>query len=230
MKYSCKLFKENSDATSTYFHKEYMYRSKRAKEDISIILAPYGWLILEIMNDANEKDSVLLTEILARIVMRKSSKFTAMIESYEVGEFDIFDSSTGRLRAGIPGDVDVSYGKVNMKFGITIIDTGFVGIKITINNKMNIDLSISDWLEIMYKLKDIDFAQMNMAAINYIGSPEVGDKHLVDLRKTYDVYDDNIDDMYEIDVTQTKRPPESNSAAAILAKPKAVGKVNTRGW
>lgn len=219
------------DGESVYHHKEWSYRSKRASEDISVNLSPYGWIILDIINDKNEKDSAIISEIQLKMMMRKAAKFTSMIEGYEAGEYEIFDIQTGRLISGIPGEVDVSYAKMKLKFSIAILDSGLIGMTITVNDKMSTELSVYDWLDIMYKLRNIDYTQMNMLAINYLGSPDIGGKHMSQIGKKFDVYDDSIADQYEINVTQIKSEQSGiKSAKSILEVPKPANKINTRGW
>lgn len=181
VKFKVKTYTENANKQQVYYHNEYVY-NKNNKWNKTLSLSPKSYIQLGVGED--EKYLIFIFETFRNKIIRKLSKLVALLEAYESNEIDIVkvDSSGTHISNNFPKTVNVIFGK--NKIDVTVVireDKGDVGVVITFDGIHSVLLSLLDFLDLYYKLKDISYLSLTMQLITYLGSPELG-RHEKDFR------------------------------------------------
>lgn len=173
-KFKVKTHYEGINKQSQYYYKSYVYNAGHKRQN-SITFAPKSYIQFDFGID-DGKNVFFLSEIYKNRLIRKLDQLVQLLEAYDSGEIDIIkvDSSGTHISNKFPREIKFSLGNNTACFTTCIredkIDVG-VNIKF---NEMNATISLYDFLELMYKLKGINYMSMTMLILNHIGPPELG--------------------------------------------------------
>lgn len=217
-KFKTRLYYEGFNSILTYFHSEYVFKSKRSKEDRMVNLSPNSFIHLEASDENKNKFSILISEVARNKLLRKIHKMVAVLEAYETEELDLIDIDDGEAYiTNKYGDIysQISISKHKVEFNVIIRDKlSDIGVSLHIDNIHIIDLSIHDFLDIMYKIKNVNYMSMTMQMILYLRRPDVG-QYETDFRKTYDTFSSESFDQTEVkssssDINGLSKVPRSD--------------------
>lgn len=228
LKYTTKLYNDSFDGKRVSCMSNYMYTSKHRTEDMNVQLFPMGWLVLELTSDDNEvmiKESFALLDVTKNLFVRKMAKFSMMVESYLTEEFELIDPTTGKLSKHAIREVDFVFGSAKINIGLCLMENATFGVKLTIDKCESIVSSI-DFLDIMYKIKNVDFVKYNMMMLNYFMTmPD--DFEYVQINNGYkfqDVYTtSDLDEDVNIITKRSNQDSDSTMDTLMVRKTKNIG-------
>lgn len=120
-----------------------------------------------------------MTEVSRNKFIRKTAKLVGLIEAYESEDIDLLkvDSSGTHILSCFQNESKAEV-KINKKIFYlqTIIreDVGDIGILLSIDEK-EVVLCVYDFLDLVYKLRSINFIETALNLITYFGSPDLGE-------------------------------------------------------
>lgn len=183
VKFKVKLFNKGFNDIETLYHQEYVYnQNKQMNINVNVNLNPF---IQFSISDDNYKEILIMTEVSRLKFMRKSSKLIGLIEAYESDDIDIIsvDASGTHIMSCFRNESSCEI-KMNKKIvkisAVMREDTGDVGILFSIENS-SVVLSVYDFLDMIYKIRSINFLDMGVKLISYLGMPELGE-NITDFR------------------------------------------------
>lgn len=200
-----------------YYHNEYVF-NQNGKKRTTLSLAPRPYIQIEILGEENNKNIVYFPEAFKNRFVRKFTKLVALLEAYDSREIDIItiDSTGTHINNKFPKSESVIMGKSSIYIETCIReDKSDIGVFIKFDDYPGTVISLCDFLDLYYKLKDINYTSFAMMLLTYFGSPELG-QHETDFRDTVYVDDTSIpmtssyydpmkefDSIKEIDTTRT---------------------------
>lgn len=188
VKFKVKLYNENTvnqTTQSEYYHKEYVFNGYNKSRQATISLSAKGYIQIDVYQGDDPKYMFFMGEVMKNKIVRKLTKFIALLEAYDDKEIDIItvDSSGTHINSKFPKSEKIILGKSEMKVLACIREEKCdVGIAIQFDDAKPVILPLFLFVELYYRLKDINFTQCTMALLNYIGSPELG-QHETDFRQ-----------------------------------------------
>ena len=174
VKFKVKTHYEGTNKQLQYYYKSYLYNSG-SKKKTSINFSPKSYIQFDFGVD-DGKNVFFLTEVYKNRLIRKLEQVVQLLEAYDSGEIDIVkvDSSGTHINNKFPREVKISLG--NNKAIITTCireEKMDIGVNIQFNN-MSATIALYDFLELMIKLKSINYTTMTMMLLNHLGAPELG--------------------------------------------------------
>lgn len=180
VKFKTKLYNKGFNDQNVYYHQEYIYNVNNLMNmNINLNLSPFIQFTLS--SDDNRED-LIMTEVSRNKFIRKCNKFIGLIEAYDAEDLDLIQvDSIGTHIASCFRDishVEISLNKKILKLDIILREEiGDVGIQLTID-KLYTVLSIYDFLDLIYKIKNINFLSVALSLITYFGSPNIGENSI----------------------------------------------------
>lgn len=179
VKFKTKLYTKGFNDLPTSYHQEYVYnQNKQMSINMNLNLNSFIQFSFS-NNDDNYKEVLLMTEVSRNKFIRKSAKLVGLIEAYESEDIDLITVDAAGTH--IPGCfqkesvVDVKMNKKIISLRAIIReDQGDVGILISVDDS-SVILSVYDFLDMMYKLRSINFLETSLNLVTYFGSPELGE-------------------------------------------------------
>ena len=156
-----------------------------------------------------------------------------LLETYESGDIDIIkiDSSGTHINNCFGRDMISTQFRISthlLKFEVIIReDKCDIGIYCKVDD-VEIIISEYDFMDFVYKIKSINFLQLSMELLNYLGSPELG-TNLTDFRvnktliKDDEIFDDN-------DITGRGFIPDNTFDGLDIKEPPKTNKNNKLSW
>lgn len=192
-------FDEGLNSKDIFFHREYVYNLNK-KRGATISITPKSYLQIDVTNETS-RNSFFMSEVMKNKFIRQSTKIVALLEAYESEEIDIIkvDASGTHISKNFPNNIKVKMGKSIID--ITVIlreEKNDVGVSLVFDNSFGVILSLYEFLELFYKLRDFNYLNMSMHVINYLGCPTLG-THETDFRDP-GVLDTDYDDVPQNDV------------------------------
>lgn len=220
IKFKVKTYQTDQNNNDRYYHSEYVYTVGN-KRQAMVSLTPRGFIQFSCMYEG-VNNNVYITQVFLRKFIRKSSKLVALLEAYESNEIDILsvDSSGTHINNNFPKNLKIIVGNRVMDIAVLYReDKNDVGVNINIDNTVTASLSILDFLDMYYKLSEINFTNMPLLLLSYIGSPELG-VHEKDFRepKFLDVNYDELPPQYNAPI-KSNNPFSSINGDARTLKP-----------
>ena len=174
VKFRVKTHYEGVNKQNQYYYKSYLYNSGNRKRT-SISFTPKSYIQFDFGID-DGKNVFFLSEVYKNRFVRKLDQLIQLLEAYDSGEIDIIkvDASGTHISNKFPREIKFSLG--NNKAIITTCireDKMDIGVNIRFND-MSATIALYDFLELMTKLKDINYTMMSMILLNHIGAPELG--------------------------------------------------------
>ena len=173
----------NQSSQLEYYHKEYVYNSNKRRM-ATMTITPKSYIQIDVINE-NEKNMFFMGEAMKNKFIKKLSKMVALLEAYDDHEIDIIavDASGTHIKNGFPKSEKVIMGKSEIHI-LTCIREELcdVGVALKFDTAGTVILSIYDFLELYYKLKDLNYNSTAILLLTYLGSPELG-KHETDFRQ-----------------------------------------------
>lgn len=183
MKFKVRLYNKDSNNNSYFYHNEYVYNYGRER-NASIALTPSSFIQINYGRD--DKNVFYMFEVIKNRFVSKVSKLVTILEAYDNGDIDIIkiDQSGTHINSQCPSVEKITVGKCKMKCEIIIRpNVGDVGVNIYFEKDQFVELSLADFLDFYYKLKNLDYSMMTLSLINYLGHPQLG-VHEKDFRET----------------------------------------------
>jgi predicted SnoaL-like aldol condensation-catalyzing enzyme len=174
VKFKVKTHYEGINKQTQYYYNSYLFNSGNRKRT-SISFTPKSYIQFDFGVD-DGKNVFFLSEVYKNRFVRKLDQLIQLLEAYDSGEIDIVkvDSSGTHISNKFPREIKISLGN-----NIAIITTCIreekmdIGVNIKFNN-MSATIALYDFLELMEKLKSINYTMMSMLLLNHIGAPELG--------------------------------------------------------
>lgn len=191
VKFKTKLYHKGFNDLDMYYHQEYIYNQNH-QMSMNLNLNLNSFIQFTISND-NYKEDLVMTEVSRNKFIRKTNKFIGLVEAYDSEDIDLIqvDSSGTHIATCFKdmSHIELSLNKKILKLQVIIRDEiGDVGILISIDDNNSI-LSIYDFLDMVYKLRSINFITTALNLVNYFGSPDLGE-NTTDFRKDVPVNND----------------------------------------
>ena len=192
VKFKVKLFNNGFNNLPTYYHQEYIYNlNKMANVNINLNLQPFIQITIK---GEDEKDALLMTEVNRNKFIRKISNFVGLLEAYDAEDIDLItvDSSGTHIMTCFSKDsnVTVKLGKSELHLELVIREESCdIGVFISSNNECAI-ISVYDFLDLVYKMRSINYLQTALSLVTYFGSPEIGE-NATDFRDDVPLRNDN---------------------------------------
>lgn len=174
VKFKVKTHYEGINRQNQYYYKSYLYNSGNKKRT-SITVSPKSYIQFDFGID-DGKNVFFLTEVYKNRLIRKIDQLVHLLEAYDSGEIDIIkvDSSGTHISNKFPREVKISLGNNTAIFTTCIREEKMdVGITVSFNN-MAATIALYDFLELITKIRDLNYTTMSMLLLNHIGSPELG--------------------------------------------------------
>ena len=191
IEFKVKLYSSNG-TTDQYYHTEYFYRGKDNRNH-TIKLTPYSYI--QISNrDSENKSVVILNEVYKNRVVREMGKLASLLDAYDAGKIDIVDvgSNGSYIKSNIE-KVNMTIGKVQILMNAIFVDDG-TGVSVYVNfDGIETVLSITEFLALFYRLKDVSFINMTVQLLSYYESPDVGE--IMDFRSNIGAHEPQYDDV-----------------------------------
>lgn len=179
VKFKTKLYNKGFNDQLTSYHQEYVYnQNKQISLNMNLNLNSFIQFSLS-NNDNNYKELLMMTEVSRNKFIRKCSNLIGLIEAYESEDIDLItvDSSGTHIHSCFKKESFVSI-KINKKIvslqALVREEQGDVGILILIDDS-SVILSIYDFLDMMYKIRSINFLNTALNLVTYFGAPELGE-------------------------------------------------------
>lgn len=179
VKFKTKLYHKGYNDLPEFYHQEYIYNQNK-QMSINMNLNLNSFIQFNISNnDDNYKEVLIMTEVSRNKFIRKTAKLVGLIEAYESEDIDLLkvDSSGTHILSCFQNESKAEV-KINKKIFYlqTIIreDVGDIGILLSIDEK-EVVLCVYDFLDLVYKLRSINFIETALNLITYFGSPDLGE-------------------------------------------------------
>lgn len=195
IRFRVKTYSDTATGQSYYYHNEYVF-TKNNKRNCVMSINPKSYIQIDIVNDIGNKVIIMVSEMYKNKIVRKISKLVALLEAYDSNEIDIVtvDSSGTHINKNFPSKVSATMGR--NKLDVEVImkeESNDVMISLLFDDSVSTVLSIHDFIDIFYKLKDINYTYMSLQLLNYLGSPSIG-SHEVDFRENKFLEEDAVPD------------------------------------
>ena len=180
-KFKVRLYNKDTNNNTYFYHNEYVYNCGRER-NASISLSPSSYIQI----NYGDKNIFYMLEVVKNRFVNKVSKLVSILEAYDNGDIDIVktDSSGTHINNQCPNTEKITVGRNKMKCEIIIRpDYGDVGVNVYFEKDQFVELSLSDFLDFYYKLKNLDYSMMTLSLLNYLGHPQLG-VHEKDFRET----------------------------------------------
>ena len=174
VKFKVKTHYEGINRQDQYYYKSYLYNSGNKKRT-SITVSPKSYIQFDFGID-DGKNVFFLTEVYKNRLVRKLDQLVQLLEAYDSGEIDIIkvDSSGTHISNKFPREVKVSLGNNTAIFTTCIREEKMdIGVNVRFND-MGATIALYDFLELITKIKDLNYSTMAMMLLNHIGAPELG--------------------------------------------------------
>ena len=174
VKFKVKTRYEGINKQDQYYYKSYLYNSGNKKRT-SLTFSPKSYIQFDFGID-DGRNVFFLTEVYKNRLVRKLDQLLQLLEAYDCGEIDIIkvDSSGTHISNKFPREIKVSLGN-NTAIITTCIREEKMDIGVNIRfNDMSATIALYDFIELMTKLKDINYSMMGMLLLNHLGAPEFG--------------------------------------------------------
>lgn len=168
-----------------YYYNPYSFNSKN-KQNYSITLKPTSYVQIDFGTEGENNNIFFISENHKNKLIRKLDKQIALLNAYEDGDIDIIkvDQSGTHISNKFPVKEEVRLGVYKVSVNVLIREEKMdVGVQIGINNSYAI-LTIHDFLDLMTKLAGLNYTNMTMHVLNFIGKPDNLEYNLVDFRPT----------------------------------------------
>ena len=174
VKFKVKTHYEGVNKQDQYYYKSYLFNSGNNKRN-SVTFSPKSYIQFDFGVD-DGKNVFFLTEVYKNRLMRKLDQLVQLLEAYDSGEIDIIkvDSSGTHISNKFPREVKISLGSNTAVFTTCIREEKMdIGVNVKFNN-MSATIALYDFLELITKLKSLNYTMMTMLILNHIGAPELG--------------------------------------------------------
>ena len=186
VKFKTKLYSNGYNNLPTYYHQEYVYNQNK-QMSINVNLNLNSFIQFSISNnEINYKELLLMTEVSRNKFIRKISSLVGLIEAHDAEDIDLIkvDSSGTHIMSCFSKESKVKV-KMNKKIVVLQVvvrdEIGDIGISMDIDDS-NVVLSSYDFLDLVYKIKSINFLETALNLATYFGSPELG-SNVTDFRE-----------------------------------------------
>ena len=184
IKFKIKTYYEDHNNQEVFYHSEYVFNSGN-KRNANISITPKGYIQFDIRDSDGNKKSFFMSEVFKNKFVRKVSQLASLLDAYDSNEIDIIkvDSSGTHISSNFPKSVKVLMGKSSIDIN-TIMreEKNDVCVELIFDGYISAVVTILDFLDIYYKLKDFNFLNTSLLLLNYLGCPTLG-KHETDFRE-----------------------------------------------
>lgn len=180
VKFKVKTYYEGINKIDSYYYTSYAYNSGNKKKN-SVVLVPKSYIQFDFGTD-DGKSTFFLSEVYKNRLVRKLEKLAALLDGYDNKEIDIIktDQSGTHIDNKVPTKINVNLGVHKASITACIREQKLdIGVIISIDN-MSAIISMYDFLDLVIKLKSINYTQMSMLLLNHIGAPD--QSHEIDFR------------------------------------------------
>ena len=150
-----------------HFHKMY-----NTKSGVGIDLSPQSFIEVGIFTET-EREVVYLTEVHRNKFIRCISKLTGVLESYYSDDLDIMSTDSSgthintKYKQLLSTKMNISKRDIEIK-AVIREENNDVGVMISIN-RVPVIVSAFDFISLVYSIKDVNYINLSMHLINYIG-------------------------------------------------------------
>lgn len=184
VKFRVKTYNDLQNNQYEYYHKEYVFNTG-LKRSATISLSAKGYIQADISMPDGSKQLFFMGEAMKNKFIRKVSKIVALLEAYEDHEIDIVtvDSSGTHISSKFPKSEKAIMGRSTISVLVCIREEKCdIGIALQFDDINPVILSMNDFLELYYTLKDLSYSATTISVLNYLGPPELG-SHETDFRR-----------------------------------------------
>lgn len=184
VKFRVKTYHEGMNNKEMYYYTPYSFNSKNQKR-YSINLTPRSYVQFDFGTEG-ENNIFFLSENYKNKLMRKLNPMLTMLLAYDDGEIDIVkvDQSGTHIDKKYPISIMVKLGVNTFQADVIIRPEKLdIGVQITIN-KMTAIIAMNDFFDLCTKLAGLNYTNMTMLILNYLGHPDDLEYNLVDFRPT----------------------------------------------
>lgn len=191
VKFRVKAHYEGLNGKEIYYYTPYVFNSKNQKR-YSINLAPRSYVQFDFGTEG-ENNIFFLSENYKNKLMRNLNQMLTMLLAYDDGQIDIVkvDQTGTHLDKKYPISSTVKMGVNTFRTDVVIRPEKLdIGVQITIN-KMSAVIGIQDFFDLCTKLAGLNYMNMTMLLLNYLGSPDNLEYNIVDFRPTRIISNDS---------------------------------------
>ena len=173
VKFRCRFYNTSGyNGETQYYHNEYIYNTNNRVMS-SINLTPNSYITIE-----SNGETIYLNETRKNKIVKKLSNMFNVLEAYYNEDIDILvvDASgthiTGKFEDRI---TSIGLGKDKIIFEAGLYNNTYVEVMITVNNAEPSVISLFDFIELIYKLRSINYTNFTMSLLNYMQRPNFGE-------------------------------------------------------
>lgn len=221
VKFKVKTYYEGINKQETYYYTSYVYNSSNKKRS-SIILSPKSYIQFDFGTD-DGKNIFFLSEVYKNRLVKELNKIVQLLDGHDSRKIDIIkvDQSGTHINSKVPKETKIYLGSHVAIFEICIREERLdVGVAIQIDNMCAI-ISLFDFIDLYYKLSNINYTYMSLMLLNHIGAPDIGSNE-IDFRpsKIISAEDRNQEFNNIISNVNTDYQGLSNNKPRVYNKPK----------
>ena len=172
VKFKCRFYTMGYNNDMQYYHSEYIYNTNNGIMS-TISLTPTSMIVIE---SNNEK--IFLTETKKNKLVKKLTNMFTILEAYYNDDIDILVVSangtqiTNKFKEKI---TTVNLGKDKITFEAGLYNNSVVEVMVTINDKEPSIISLYDFVDMVYKLRSVNYTNFTMSLMNYMQRPDFGE-------------------------------------------------------